>query len=185
MSLDEVKHSTLTSGEMSNLLDQVFKDAPDLSFIAEEKPTEKKLRRSSTVGDYFDTTLEKEVYDEVKGFQSRLTSHSILSDIEETVLYQELITSKSTVGENTVRFDKALLEESLSQNDSFDTVIFNGTSQDHSTDSWLVDEMKNDTVEEAEDSRKSKEDDEEITLEDTFLQWPTLPYYVIIIRNIK
>ena len=45
--------------------------------------------------------------------------------------------------------------------------------------------MKNDTVEEAEDSRKSKEDDEEITLEDTFLQWPTLPYYVIIIRNIK
>ena len=79
MSLNQVKHSTLTSGEMDHLLEQVFKDAPDLSFIAEERNDKKQLR-SSTVGDHFDTTLEKEVYDEMKGFQSRLTSHSILSE---------------------------------------------------------------------------------------------------------
>ena len=179
MSSNQVKHSTLTSGEMSNLLEQVFKDAPELSFIteAEENLSEKKkLRgsRTSSVGDYFDTTLEREVYQEVKGFQSNLASHSILSSIDETsetetVLYQDLLTS--TAGQNTVRrFDKALLEESLSHSDS--TVIFNATSHDHSTDSWLMDELKNKTVEveKAEESKKSMEDDGEITLEDTFLQ---------------
>ena len=172
MSSNQVKHSTLTSGEMSNLLEQAFKDAPDLSFISEENPSEKKLRssRSSSAGDLFDTTREKEIYQEVKGFQSLLANHSILSSIDEnseTVLYQGLLTS-TTAGEDTVRLDKALLEESLGQNDS--TVLFNATSQDHSSHSWLMDEMKNETLEEAEDSKKSKEDDEEITLEDTFLQ---------------
>ena len=174
MSSEQVKHSTLTSGEMSNLLEQVFKDAPDLSFVSEENPSEKEFRssRRSTGTDFFDTTLEREVYQDVKGFQSALAGHSILSSIDEnseTVLYRGLLTS-TTAGENTVRFDKALLAESLSQTDSTDTVLFNATRQDHSSHSWLMDEMKNETLEEAEDSKKSKEDDEEITLEDTFLQ---------------
>ena len=170
MSSNEVKHSTLTSGELSSLLEHVFKDAPELSFIAEaeEKPSEKKkLKSNRSSTDYFDTTLEREVYQEVKSFQSMVASHSILSSIDET----ETVLLTSTAGENTVRrFDKALLEESLSQNDS--TVIFNATSHDHSTDSWLMDELTNKTVElgKAEDSKRSKEDDDEVTLEDSFLQ---------------
>lgn len=166
---------------MSSLLEQVFKDAPELSFIteAEEKPSaKKKLKgsRVSSVGDYFDTTLEREVYQDVKGFQSLVASHSILSSIDETsemetVLYQDLLTS--TAGQNTIRrFDKALLEESLSQNDSTDTVLFNATCQDQSSNSWLMDELENQTLEleRPEDSKKSKEDEGEITLEDSFLQ---------------
>ena len=170
MSSNEVKHSTLTSGELSSLLEHVFKDAPELSFIAEaeEKPSEKKkLKSNRSSTDYFDTTLEREVYQEVKSFQSMVASHSILSSIDET----ETVLLTSTAGENTVRrFDKALLEESLSQNDS--TVLFNATSHDHSTDSWLMDELTNKTVElgKAEDSKRSKEDDDEVTLEDSFLQ---------------
>ena len=171
MSLNQVKHSTLTSGEMDHLLEQVFKDAPDLSFIAEEKNDNKKLRRS-TVGDHFDTTLEREVYEEVKGFQSNLAAHSILSNSidetggSETLQYEDQGLLRSTAGEDTVRFDKALLEET--HDDSTLTVLLNATSQDHSSNSWLMDELKKDTAREAEDS---KEDTLEITLEDSFLQW--------------
>ena len=180
MSLNQVKHSTLTSGDMNNLLEQVFKDAPDLSFTTEEKNKGNEMKRSSsTVGDYFDTTLERDVYQEVKGFQSKLAAHSFLSSIDETgesetLLYQDqgILTTNNTAGENTVRFDKALLEESLSQDqdDSTLTVLLDATSQDHSTNSWLMDELKKDEEKEVEESKKEKEDDEEITLEDSFLQ---------------
>ena len=125
-----------------------------------------------TVEDPGDTTKERNVLKDINKFQFKIQSQSLLSSIDdnETVPLEDddsRVTISSQDQSQTIPLDRGV---SACLNDSSRSLLLNATCHDHSSDSWMMEDLKDSNKDERQTLIEGEDDeDSEITLEDSIL----------------